>query len=409
MSRVTQFSFRERTGERPWTRAMLAVAFLTFVASLTAVLDGWAGTGRRAGSRPTRQERPAGTGGDPVAGEPAPCRVVIDVTRLSERARLAQLLLVGVETRAQAAAALAGDTPAAGVFLLSTGATWFADGSLKELAAKTVTPPIIAADEEGGRVTRISAVAGAMPSARSMATSMSPAAVEQVAEKRGRELLAVGVNMDLAPVADLYDGKNAAINDRAFSPDPGTVVTYAGAFAAGLRRAGVSPTLKHFPGHGHSSGDSHVRVVRTPGLRALEGADLKPFAQLAPGFPAVMVGHLEVPELTEPNRPASLSQAAIQSLLRGRLGYTGYVVTDDISMAAITSLSTVPDAAVRAIAAGADGVLLTPDSSAQTGATVDRLQRALHAGEITPGRLAEALNHLTVFKRNMYCPAPAPA
>ena len=163
----------------------------------------------------------------------------------------------------------------------------------------------------------------------------------------------LGITIDFAPVVDVTDAPDdTVIGDRSFSSDPAVVTAYAGAYARGLRDAGLLPVLKHFPGHGHGSGDSHTGGVTTPPLDQLQNDDLVPYRTLVSAAPVgVMVGHLQVPGLTG-DQPASLSRAAVQ-LLRTGTGYKapafdGPVFSDDLSsMAAINEHYTVPDAVLR--------------------------------------------------------------
>ncbi|MGH3552233.1 MAG: glycoside hydrolase family 3 N-terminal domain-containing protein, partial [Mycobacterium sp.] len=174
--------------------------------------------------------------------------------------------------------------------------------------------------------------------------------------------------------------------DRSFGSDPAVVTEYAGAYARGLRDAGLLPVLKHFPGHGHGSGDSHTGGVTTPPLAELQNDDLVPYRTLVTAAPVgVMVGHLQVPGLTG-NQPASLSPAAVQ-LLRDGTGYggppfTGPVFSDDLSsMAAINEHYSVADAVLRTLQAGTDVALwVTTD---EVPAVLDRLEKALAASELT--------------------------
>ena len=175
----------------------------------------------------------------------------------------------------------------------------------------------VAVDEEGGRVQRIDHIAGDLPAASAQA-GMTSAEIRELGRARGVALRRLGVNVDFAPVVDLSEAlPGLIIGDRSYSPDPAVVVADAGAFAAGLRAAGVMPTLKHFRGHGRASGDSHAGPVLTPSLDDLGTADLIPFQDIPrQGLTAVMVGHLDVPGLTESGRPSSLSPATYR-LLRG--------------------------------------------------------------------------------------------
>jgi beta-N-acetylhexosaminidase len=244
----------------------------------------------------------------------------------------------------------------------------------------------VSVDEEGGRVSRLSSLIGPAPAARTLAQTQTPDEVYQLALSRGRQMRGLGITIDFAPVVDVSDqGANTVIGDRSFSNDPATVTTYAGAFARGLRDAGLLPVLKHFPGHGSGSGDSHTAgVVTTPPLDQLMESDLVPYRTLvAEGPVAVMMGHLEVPGLTG-NMPASLSAAAVNLLRSGGYGgpgFNGPVFSDDLSsMAAVSSRFGVAEAVLRALQAGSDVALwITTD---EVPAVLDRLESAVDGGEL---------------------------
>jgi beta-N-acetylhexosaminidase len=233
-------------------------------------------------------------------------------------------------------------------------------------------------------VQRIDALDGDLPSARRMA-KMPLEKVRGLAQKRGKALAARGVTVDFAPVVDVGDQPaNTVIGDRSFSADPAVAARYAGAFADGLRAAGVLPVLKHFPGHGHASGDSHKGRVTTPPLDQLRANDLRPYAALlGTGPAAVMVGHLDVPGLTD-GLPTSLTPAAY-ALLREDYRFDGLVVTDDLgAMKAVTGRFTLPDAVLRALSAGADAALWSSgaQSAAEIGTLLDSLEKALADGRL---------------------------
>lgn len=314
---------------------------------------------------------------------------------LTPRGKLAQLLFVAVGDAAQARGSLGGPDPAGGVLVLGKGGTWFDEGVLRTIASGASVPPLVAADEEGGRVQRIDAVAGPMPSAHAMG-QMPPERVREIARARGAEMAKLGFTMDFAPVVDLYDAGNAVINDRAFSADPDKVTTYGRAFAEGLQAAGITPVLKHFPGHGRSTGDSHKQAVQVPPLATLMKADLKPFQALVGTVPAVMVGHLDVPGLTRPGRPTSVSPQTIDDLLRTKLRFTGLVITDDLSaMKAITSRFTVPQAVLASILAGADIAII---GYADMAPVLSALEQAFQSGQLTTAHVDRALGHLAAVK-----------
>lgn len=195
------------------------------------------------------------------------------------------------------------------------------------------------------------------------------------------------------------------IGDRSFGSDPAVVTEYAGAYARGLRDAGVLPVLKHFPGHGHASGDSHTGGVTTPPLDVLMGDDLVPYRTLTGQAPvAVMVGHMQVPGLTGSD-PASLSPAAYNLLRSGGYGgpgFGGLVYTDDLSsMGAINQRYGVADAVLRALQAGADNALWI--TTAEVPAVLDRLEQALASGELNQGAVDASLQRNAAVKGPLRC------
>ena len=231
-----------------------------------------------------------------------------------------------------------------------------------------------------------------------MAAHVPTEQVYELAAKRGSQLRARGVTIDFAPTLDVSSQPdNAVIGDRSFSNDPDIVARYAGVFAQGLRASGVLPVFKHFPGHGRATGDSHRRAVSTPALTALQSIDLRPYRQLLDGQPAaVMVGHLDVPELTEPDTPASLSPAAL-ALLREKFHFNGMVVTDDLgAMAAITGRVDLPEAVRRALSAGADMALWT--TTKRLTEVLDHLERAVADGSLPESRVNDAVTHVLAAK-----------
>jgi beta-N-acetylhexosaminidase len=305
---------------------------------------------------------------------------------MSTRDKLAQLLMVGV-TGAADARAVVNNSHVGGIMIGSwTDLSMLSDGTLADIANVGPLPLAVSVDEEGGRVSRLSSLIGAAPAARTLAQTQTPEQVYELARTRGLQMRGLGITIDFAPVVDVSDqGANTVIGDRSFSNDPATVTTYAGAFARGLRAVGVLPVLKHFPGHGHGSGDSHTAgAVSTPPLSALMQSDLVPYRTLTTEGPvAVMMGHLEVPGLTG-NTPASLSADAV-GLLRGGgyggPGFNGPVFSDDLSsMAAISSRYGVAEAVLRSLQAGVDVALWI--TTGEVPAVLDRLEKAVSGGEL---------------------------
>ncbi|MGB2920893.1 MAG: glycoside hydrolase family 3 N-terminal domain-containing protein, partial [Mycobacterium sp.] len=329
----------------------------------------------------------------PACGDPA---------AMSTRDKLAQLLMVGVTGAADAHAVV--DTHHVGGILIGswTDLSMLSDGSLTDIAATAAPLPLaVSVDEEGGRVSRLSSVIGSQPAPRVLAQTSSPEEVYATALDRGQQMRNLGITIDFAPVVDLTDAPaSTVIGDRSFGSDPATVTDYAGAYARGLRDAGLLPVLKHFPGHGQASGDSHEGSVVTPPLETLQANDLVPYRTLTAEAPVgVMVGHMEVPGLTG-SEPASLSPAAYALLRSGDYGgppFNGLVFTDDLSsMRAITDRFGVADAVLRSLQAGADVALWV--TTREVPAVLDRLEKAVAAGELTMPGVDAAVTRIAAVK-----------
>ncbi|MGB7236990.1 MAG: glycoside hydrolase family 3 N-terminal domain-containing protein [Rhodococcus sp. (in: high G+C Gram-positive bacteria)] len=324
------------------------------------------------------------------------------VDALTERQRLAQLLTVGVTGTADAIDVMAREQ-VGGIFIGSwTDSTTLANGEVPQINDAAAVPPMVTIDEEGGRVSRVEDLLGTDPSARETAQTMSVDETYRMALERGRGLRGLGVTVDYAPVVDVSSQPDdSVIGDRSYSDDPAVVVQYAGAYAQGLRDAGVQPVIKHFPGHGSGSGDSHTGAVTTPPVDKLIQTDLVPFAQLSTTGVGVMVGHLDVPGLTAPGEPASISPA-VMSLLRDGVGYgaapfTGPIFTDDLSgMAAITNRLGIVAAVEAALVAGADVALwLTTDDVPQV---LDNLEDAVASGRLDAAQVDRSAATVARFK-----------
>ena len=320
------------------------------------------------------------------------------------RDKLAQLLMVGV-AGADDARTVVANQHVGGIMIDSwTDLSMLRDGSLKTDIAGLASPlPLaVSVDEEGGRVQRLSSLLGSAPSARELAQTQSTEQVYQLSLDRGREMRRYGITIDFAPVVDVTAAPDdTVIGDRSFSDDPAVVTAYAGAYASGLRDADVLPVLKHFPGHGRASGDSHKNGVTTPPLDDLKASDLLPYQTLTAQTPVgVMIGHMQVPGLTETD-PASLSQAAVD-LLRGGTRYGGQpfdgpVFTDDLSsMKAITERYNVAEAVLKALKAGADTALWI--TTAEVPTVLDRLLSAQADGELSMTNIDASVQRMAKAK-----------
>lgn len=248
--------------------------------------------------------------------------------------------------------------------------------AIDSLQQVSPVPLLIASDEETSKVQRLSRAIYPLPSARTLLT-MSTEEVRQLYADYGRRMLALGVAINFAPVIDI--GRGPGIGSRSFGHDPAVVSRYGHAVAAGLLDAGVLPVFKHFPGHGMASADSHDSLPVTKSIDAMS-EDLLPYRELLHLHSGVMIGHLVVPGLSD-GLPGSLSRNTINSLLRESLGFDGIVFTDALNMGAIADHFTSTEAALLALEAGADVVMIS--GAAKVPKLLDSLQRALQSGRLS--------------------------
>jgi beta-N-acetylhexosaminidase len=367
---------------------------LAVLAAVTALMTGCSHTSQKSASAPgPSSPAKAVPPAKPACGDPA---------AIPLRDKLAQLLMVGVRNGDDAKTVVT-TYHVGGIFIGSwTDMSMLGPNLVKDLSVSTALPLAVSVDEEGGRVARLSKLIGPAPSARVLAQTHTPDEVYGMALDRGHKIHGLGITIDFAPDVDVTDAPDdTVIGDRSFSSDPAKVTAYAGAYARGLRDAGLLPVIKHFPGHGHGSGDSHTGGVSTPPLSQLQNDDLIPYRTLVTAAPiGVMVGHLEVPGLTG-DEPASVNRAAVQ-LLRTGTGYQapafdGPVFSDDLSsMLAIKDRYSVPDAVLRTLQAGTDVALwVTTD---EVPAVLDRLEKAVAAGELTVAGVDASVQRIAKFK-----------
>ncbi|HEY6739219.1 MAG TPA: beta-N-acetylhexosaminidase [Actinopolymorphaceae bacterium] len=246
---------------------------------------------------------------------------------------------------------------------------------------------IVAADEEGGDVTRLHHLDGSPnPGNLALGHLDDVAVTREVAAGIGRELAAAGIDLDLAPVADVNTNPdNPIIGTRSFGADPELVARHVVAYVEGLRDAGVPGCAKHFPGHGDTDQDSHLTLPTITG--DLE-PHLVPFrAAVAAGIPAILSAHIVFPALD--SRPATLSKRILTGLLREEMGFEGVIVTDSLTMDAIADGVGVAEGAVQALAAGADLLCINSDDETHR-AVREHIVRAVTRGALPEERLVEA-------------------
>ncbi|MDO4318549.1 MAG: glycoside hydrolase family 3 N-terminal domain-containing protein [Lachnospiraceae bacterium] len=269
-----------------------------------------------------------------------------------------------------------------------------------ELQKASGIPLLIAVDEEGGRVARLANhSAFDLPkykSAAAVGAGGDAAAAFEMGSTIGAYLRRYGFRLDFAPVADVNTNpNNPVIGTRAFSSDARIAARMAGAMADGLRKQGVAPTFKHFPGHGDTAEDSHKGVAVSYKTRQeLEVCEWLPFAE-AGSKDCVMVGHIALPEVNDDLTPATLSRTVVTDILKGSLGFRGLVVTDSLSMGAITASYTSAEAALGALDAGCDLLLMPADLPEAFEAVV----AAVEDGTFDEGRLNAIVRRILAFKQ----------
>lgn len=256
----------------------------------------------------------------------------------------------------------------------------------------------ISVDEEGGPVVRIA-------DNPAMGTTYFPAMgkigdVEkayEVGQVTGSQIKELGFNLDFAPVADVFSNpNNTVIGNRAFSSDPQIAAQLVEACTKGFRDSGILCTLKHFPGHGDTGTDSHYGAAEsTKTLEELEECEFLPFkAGIAAGANVVMMGHVTLPNVTEEDLPATLSYEIVTGILREKLGYEGLVITDAMNMGAIVNHYSSGEAAVMALKAGVDMILMPNDLND----AVEGVLKALEEGELTMEQIDEKVLRILEIK-----------
>lgn len=271
---------------------------------------------------------------------------------------------------------------------------------LKEMLANTVSyssfPIFLGVDEEGGSVARVADALG-LENVGPMADIGSAGDVQAAYAANqtiGTYLSSYGFNVDFAPIADvLTNPDNTVIGDRAFSDDPQTAADMVAGAVEGLQSAGVSACLKHFPGHGDTAGDSHTGAAETDRTKEeMAAAEFLPFQSgIGAGADMVMVGHISAPNLTGGEKvPASLSEEIITGILRSELGYDGIIITDAMNMAAVTDYYEADVAAIMALKAGADMILM-PEDFRQA---YEGVLQAVQDGTVSQERVDDSLKRI---------------
>jgi beta-N-acetylhexosaminidase len=251
------------------------------------------------------------------------------------------------------------------------------NASLRDACAPDL-PPLIGVDQEGGRVARLPSPVLTIPPMRALAQAGRVDLVQRAARALGVQLRALGFTMNFAPVLDVNTCvENPVIGDRSFGSDPRVVMRFGVAYVRGLQDGGILACGKHFPGHGDTSTDSHHDLPIVHHERArLEQVELPPFrAAAGAGIAAFMTAHV-VYEGIDSDVPATMSRAICGSLLRAEIGFEGALISDDLEMKAIALRYSIEEAAVEAVWAGCDALLVCSDEELQSRAYAALLTRA---------------------------------
>ncbi len=275
-------------------------------------------------------------------------------------------------------------------------------------ARADAAPPFVGVDEEGGRVRRLPAPFPALPPMRTLGARGDATLCRNAGHALGRALQALGFNLDFSPVLDVdTNPANPVIGDRAFANTPGGVARMALAFADGLTAGGVIPCGKHFPGHGDTETDSHFALPRVRHDRArLDSVELAPFrAACSHGLAALMSAHV-VFDALDPEVPATLSMGIATDLLRGALGFSGVLFSDDLEMRALSGRMSIEESAVGAVLAGCDVLLICEHEELQERAHA-ALIRKLETSPAFADRAREAVARSTGLRAG-HPPRPCP-
>ncbi|MBJ6362068.1 beta-N-acetylhexosaminidase [Paenibacillus sp. GCM10012307] len=352
--------------------------------------------------------QPPATTMDKPADKPKPPTDPIkeQISRMTIEQKIGQLMLIGLNgTSLQTEAREMIENYHIGGFILYkyniTGPSQ-ALHFLNELKASNGGNPVplwLSVDQEGGKVSRMPEEFVKIPSARSVGRIENTDYAHGIGQALGNLLQKLGFNMDFAPVLDIDSNpNNPVIGDRSYGRKPQQVVSNGIAVMKGLQSKDIAAVVKHFPGHGDTSVDSHLDLpVVNKSLEELQSFELLPFEEaIKQGADAIMVAHLLIPAL-DMDYPASISKPVISGLLREKLGYDGVVITDDMMMGGITKHYGLAEAAVRSIQAGSDILLIGHDYKQQK-AVLQALLKSVADKTLTEERIDQSVYRILKLK-----------
>lgn len=400
--------------------------WLAALAGGSLALSGCAGDGSNGTGGPTGVDGSGGEGagdGQNPEDAAAAARAAVDerIGAMTLEQKVAQLFIVTPEALVEGVSQVtqAGDMTREGVTAHPVGGiVYFAQNLLDPEQTTTMlanvkqfyadagnVAPFIAVDEEGGTVVRVAdnEAFGAQDvgDASALGSAGDTEAAKRAAEQIADYLMPLGFNLDFAPVADVVDPlRSDTMGLRSFSSDAAVAADMVRAEVEGFRDKKMLCCAKHFPGIGAAAGDSHEGAITIEATNEeLETVDLVPFrAAIEAGVPMIMVGHVSLPNIVGDSTPAPLSSAVVQGMLRDSLGYTGIIVTDSLSMGAITDYYTPAEAAVAALKAGCD-IPLMPERLDEA---YQGVLSAVQVGELTEERLDESPTRILTAKQEYF-------
>jgi beta-N-acetylhexosaminidase len=272
--------------------------------------------------------------------------------------------------------------------------------TLKETNSINKIPLFLAIDEEGGRVSRMPEEFKKMPTSQKIGEHNNRKLSKRVGEILGKEVKAFGMNMNLAPVLDIFcNPQNTVIGDRAFGDNPDLVSKLGLQAMKGIQEQGIISVVKHFPGHGDTSVDSHVGLpIIGHDLERLMVFELLPFSHVIDNnVDAIMLAHILLPKL-DPNFPASFSETIISEILREKMNYDGVIMTDDMTMGAIADNYDISNMAVKSIQSGCDIILICNDFSTKED-VLKAIHSAVETGIISSERIDESVYRVLQLKK----------
>ncbi|OWA35249.1 beta-N-acetylhexosaminidase [Saccharibacillus sp. O16] len=371
--------------------------------------SGSTGSGQQAS--PQKPASPSTPADEANPSDSAASAILADLT-LDQK--IGQMVIAGLEGRSlrEADRALIRDYGIGGVIFYANNVQSAAQTKqfTREVSAanpRSDVPLFISVDQEGGRVARLKGV-DKIPTAAAIGKKNDANYARSIGEKLGQQLRSQGFNLDYAPVLDVNSNPdNPVIGDRSYGTTANQVVSTALPVMEGLESQQVIPVVKHFPGHGDTSVDSHIALpVVNKSLEQLEKLELIPFKKaIAEGADVVMIAHILLPKLDQ-QVPSSMSKAVITDLLRGKLGFKGVVMTDDMTMGAIANNYGLGEAAVRSVQAGSD-IILVAHGADDAIETIQAIKNAVKSGKISEQRINESVTRILALKQK-YLSQPSP-